>query len=348
MKAVGTSSSYRADPGIEPVPSSAAPDVIGALLLTGCAGWTLYTASGRDAHPEGVLLALLAVAAGYAAGRVSGAIAPLGTPATAALAVGLLVPLTAPLRSADADGALLALAVGAACCAAHLAHGRKRLLLAGLALALGAETLATGSMAGTLAAGAALAVSGAVASTRRRLPVLALLALCAGLAAATPLLLTDAHSPLLDHRTPLWRDAVQEAAAAPLTGVGPGRFAELSPSAQETSASGGASSAALQLAAEQGLPGLCLLAGSYGWMLWTLRRAPGPTPMVLTAAGALTALAAEAAVSPVLSFPGITASAGLLAGLASARPLPAGSAEPRCADGGWTGDAGRDGWDRRR
>jgi hypothetical protein len=69
------------------------------------------------------------------------------------------------------------------------------------------------------------------------------------------------------------------------------------------------------------VPGFCLLTASYGWMMWTLRRSPGSTSAALTAAGALTALAVEAAISPVLSFPGITAGAGLLVGMATARPL---------------------------
>ncbi len=339
MRAVGTSSSVPL-PLPAPGTESAAADVTGALLLAGCAAWTLFTAAGRDAHPEGVLLGLLAVAAGYAGGRVAGAVVPVGAPAAVALTVGVLAllvpqglsgdPAAPPLHSMDADGALLALAVGAACCAAHAAHGRGRLLLAALACAISAEALATGSVAGVLACGAALVVAGSATFARRRLPTLLLLALCAGLAAGAPLLLARADvptnalsgaTPLADQRQVLWHDAVHEAAGAPLRGIGPGRFAELSPGAQESATPGGASSASLQAAAEQGVPGVCLLAGSFGWMLWTLRRSPASTAVVLTAAGALTALAAEAAVSPVLSYPGITAGAGLLVGMAAARPV---------------------------
>jgi len=339
MRAVGASSSARIQvvvPGTE----SAAADVLGALLLAGCAAWTLYTAAGRDAHPEGVLLGLLAVAAGYAGGRVAGAVVPVGAPAVVALAVGAFAllaprglsgdPAAPPLDAMDADGALLALAVGAACCAAQAAHGRVRLLLAALACGITAEALATGSVAGVLACGAALAVAGPATFARHRVPALLLLALCAGLAAGAPMLLArpdrptstlSGATPLADQRAALWHDAVGEVAGAPLRGVGPGRFAELSRAAQESATPGGASSASLQAAAEQGVPGVCLLAASFGWMLWTLRRSPAPTAVVLTAAGALTALAAEAAVSPVLSYPGITAGAGLLVGMAAARPL---------------------------
>ena len=343
MRAVGMSSSDRTPVSLPGTAESPTADVIGALLLAGCAAWTLYTAAGRDTHPEGVLLGLLAVAAGYAGGRVAGAVVPVGAPTAVALVVGVLAlvvpgglsgdPAAPPLHDMDADGALLALAVGAACCAVHAARAadlRIRLLLAALACGISVEALATGSVAGVLACGAALVVAGSVTFVRRRLPVLLLLALCAGMAAGTPLLLARADgsagafssaTPLADQRAALWHDAVSEAAGAPLRGVGPGRFAELSPAAQESATPGGASSAALQAAAEQGVPGVCLLAASFGWMLWTLRRSPGPTTVALTAAGALTALAAEAAVSPVLSYPGVTAGAGLLVGMATARPL---------------------------
>ena len=43
----------------------------GRLVLGACAAWSLITAAAHDGRPEGVLLAVLAVAAGYAAGRIS-------------------------------------------------------------------------------------------------------------------------------------------------------------------------------------------------------------------------------------------------------------------------------------
>lgn len=80
-------------------------------------------------------------------------------------------------------------------------------------------------------------------------------------------------------------------------------------------------SAPLQLAAEQGLVGVALLAAVFGWILYVLWRTPRATPIVLTAGAALTALAAIAAVGNALSFTTVTAGAGLLAGMATARPL---------------------------
>ena len=80
-------------------------------------------------------------------------------------------------------------------------------------------------------------------------------------------------------------------------------------------------SAPLQQAAEQGLVGVVLLATVFGWVLYALWRTPRPTPVVLTAGAALTALAAIATVGDALSFTTVTVGAGLLAGFATARPL---------------------------
>jgi hypothetical protein len=64
-----------------------------------------------------------------------------------------------------------------------------------------------------------------------------------------------------------------------------------------------------------------MLAAVFGWILYVLWRAPRSTPVVLTAGAALTALAAIASVGNALSFTTVTAGAGLLAGIATARPL---------------------------
>ena len=47
------------------------------MVLGACATWSLITAAAHDGRPEGVLLAVLAVAAGYAAGRICGALLPV-------------------------------------------------------------------------------------------------------------------------------------------------------------------------------------------------------------------------------------------------------------------------------
>lgn len=66
---------------------------------------------------------------------------------------------------------------------------------------------------------------------------------------------------------------------------------------------------------------MLLLAAAFCWMLFALWRTARPTPVALTAGAALTALAAIAAVGNALSFTMVSVGAGLLAGLATARPI---------------------------
>jgi O-antigen ligase len=133
---------------------------------------------------------------------------------------------------------------------------------------------------------------------------------------------------LTGHRRELWHDALDLARQDAALGVGPGRFGELSTTATSTLLSDGKPhSAPLQQAAEQGVVGVALLAAAFCWVLFALWRAPRPTPVVLTAGAALTGLAAIAAVGNALSFTTVSVGAGLLAGVATARPLPEAPAE---------------------
>lgn len=78
-------------------------------------------------------------------------------------------------------------------------------------------------------------------------------------------------------RPALWHDAVQMIRAEPVTGVGAGRFSEVSPTASEHSDTRGAHNEFLQVTAETGVPGGLLLAGSCAWLLTALwKRRVGP------------------------------------------------------------------------
>ncbi|WP_042450659.1 O-antigen ligase family protein [Streptacidiphilus jiangxiensis] len=298
----------------------------GFLLLAACAAWTDYCAAGREAHPEGVLLGLLAVAAGYATGRIAGALLPIAALLVPAAAVAVFAPTAGPhVLDGDSLAALLGLAVGAACCGGYAARARGLRWTARasvlIALLLAAESLLTDATVGALACGGVLVVAGSVHRPRHRRRALTLLALCALLAVAAVLVLAHgsnaggtpaASGPgtqVSAQRLSLWRDALREAEQHPWRGVGPGDFVD-----------GSASSAPLQQAAEQGWPGLALLGAAFVWSLWSLGRSPRPTPAVLSAAGALTALGAQAAVTPVLSVPAVVVGTGLLLGLGAARP----------------------------
>lgn len=154
-------------------------DAVGVLVLGASATWSLITAAAHDGRPEGVLLALLAVAAGYAAGRISGALLPVAAPCAAALtglglAVGLphLTPgpeIVAPLGHAGATAALLTLATGAACCAAWTTGSPAlRLLLRLVAVGIAVASAALGSASGLVTCAAVLLCSLAAGQMRHR------------------------------------------------------------------------------------------------------------------------------------------------------------------------------------
>lgn len=324
-----------------------AVDVAGMVVLACCAVWALVAAAGRPARPEGTLLALLAVTAGFALGRILGALLPVLAPAAAAAAVltSVLVPparLSArpdapPLGYSNADAALLVLAVGTACCAAWAARGTaRRVALRCVGAGAAVAALALGSAAAFAAGVAIVLCSLAAARMRSRLLGLTGFAVAAALAVggscavavdALPSGLSQSLTgQLTQPRVELWHQAVDLAERHPLRGVGPERFAdEAVPEAAPGPAPDAESpqSAPLQLAAEEGIPGVTLLGVGFGWLLTALWRSPRPTPVVLTAAATLTGLAMLATVDHVLSYAVVTAGAGFLSGLATARPFPA-------------------------
>ncbi|MCH0562342.1 O-antigen ligase [Streptomyces sp. MUM 2J] len=333
-------------------------DAAGIVVLGACAAWSLITAAAQDGRPEGMLLAVLAVTAGHAAGRIFGALMPVAAPCLGALA-GLALVVTvpdltpgpgglAPLGHAGATAALFTLCVGAACCAAWSAAAsgaRPALRLLAAAIVVAAAVL--GSTAGAVAGAAVLLCSLAAGRMHRRGVGIAGLALAsAAVTAGTwavaadvlPDGLTDAlRGRLTPHRVGLWHDALQLAGHDAALGVGPDRFGELSPTAGRTLLPDGKPhSAPLQLAAEQGVIGVVLLAAVFGWVLLALWRTRRPTPVALTAGAAVTALAALAAVGNALSFTAVSVGAGLLTGLATARPLadevPRGAARARARE----------------
>jgi hypothetical protein len=237
---------------------------------------------------------------------------------------------TPPLGYAGADAALLILATGAACCAAWSARSRPlRLGLGLLGASAAGLALVIGSAAGFAASVGVLLCSPAAGRTRRLLG-LAGLALATGVAAggtyavAVDALPSGLSASLTGELTPgrvaVWREAVDLAGRDPVRGIGPGQFAEVSQ--VEPAAAGAPRSAAFQLAAEEGVPGVALLAASYAWVLLALYRSSRPTPVVLTTGAALSGLAMQACVDSVLSYAAVTATAALLAGLATAHPFP--------------------------
>ncbi|MFJ6986733.1 MULTISPECIES: O-antigen ligase family protein [unclassified Streptomyces] len=320
------------------------------VVLGACATWSLVTAAVHDGRPEGVLLAVLAVTAGYAAGRVSGVLVPVAAPCAAALVgitLAVVLPQTgagpetaAPLGHAGATAAVLVLSAGAACCAARATDlSGLRAALHGLAAVAAVTGAVLGSATAAALCGLVLLCSLGAGQVTHRGRVLAGLGVgAAGVAALTWAVAADAlpggltgslAGRLTPRRIDLWQDALRLARGDALLGVGPGRFGELSATAAGSPLPDGRPhSAPLQMAAEQGVVGVLLLAAAFGWMLFALWRSPRPTPVVVAAGAALAGLAAVAAVGNALSFTTVSVGAGLLAGLATARPLAAAPTPP--------------------
>ncbi|WP_079036734.1 O-antigen ligase family protein [Streptomyces silaceus] len=318
-----------------------ASDATGGALLGACAVWALITAAVHGGHPEGVLLAVLALAAGYAGGRICGALLPVAAPCAGALAglgLALAAPRlalgpTSPLGHTGATAALLILATGAACCAAWAARTpAARLVLRLLAAGIAGTAAALGSVVGFAGCALVLLCSLAVARMRGRTLGIAGLATAALLMTGVSLAIADDALPdgltaplegqLGRQRMLLWRDALGLAGQEPVLGVGPGRFAETSPMvATDVLSDGKPHSAPLQQISEQGLVGAALLAAVFCWLLFALWRSPRSTQVVLSAGAALTVLTAIAVVGNALSMTTVTTGVGLLAGIATARPL---------------------------
>ncbi|MET8976618.1 O-antigen ligase family protein [Streptomyces sp. NPDC004539] len=318
-------------------------DALGTAVLAACAVWALVSAGANDGRAEGTLLAVLAVAAGYAAGRISGALSPVAVPCAAAFA-GLALTVAAPelspgpesaapLGRAGAEAAVLTLVAGSACCAAWATPAPAlRLVLRLLGASAAVTGAALGSVAAVVTCCAVLLASLGAGRVSRGTGVAGLVlgtALLSGLTWAVAAgavrggLAEALAGPLTPRRIALWREALDLAESHPGLGTGPGSFAELSATAAQSPLSDGhPHSAPLQLAAEQGAVGVLLLAVAFAWLLHALWRSPRPTPVVLTAGAALTALAALALVGNVLSFTTVSVGAGLLAGIATAHPLP--------------------------
>ncbi|MYZ12704.1 O-antigen ligase family protein [Streptomyces sp. SID339] len=321
-----------------------ASDATGGALLGACAAWALITAGVHGGSPEGMLLAVLAVAAGYAGGRICGALLPVAAPCAGALAgLGLAVAaprLTlsppSPLGHTGATAALLILSAGAACCAAWAARTPSlRLALRLLAASIAGVAAVLGSPVGCAGSVMVLLCSLAAARLRNRAPGIIGLAAAAVLVTGVSLALADDSLPegltaplegsVGHHRVVLWKDALSLAEREPAMGVGPGRFGDVSPvAADDLVTDGKPHSATLQQASEQGFVGVALLAAVFCWLLHALWRSPGSTQVVLSAGASLTALTAVAAVGNALSVTTVTTGAGLLAGIATARPLATG------------------------
>ncbi len=311
----------------------------GVALLTALVVWIQMSAaiSGGRSGPPGLLAAAAGVT--FALARLITRWCRWAVPAavTACAAVLLLLPDAVHQRFlgyANAACAFLLLgAAGALMLAARHQHVAVRaaafLMAAGFATAvvasdcraaaigmalvglawLGQRRVGNGRTA--ILGGVSLVVLALVSST-----TMGALSLGARGASARETRLVDATLSAV--RVELWHDALAMVRAKPLTGVGPGRFAELSPTARLDDDWRWAHHEFLQLAAETGLAGLALGIAVATWVLAGLWRSRHDVGAVI-AAVAIAALLTNATVDYVLHFPGVTLAAAALAAAGASR-----------------------------
>jgi O-antigen ligase len=126
---------------------------------------------------------------------------------------------------------------------------------------------------------------------------------------------------LSERRLELWHDALQAMDAHPVTGAGPGRFAQVSPVAQSDPDAAWAHSAFLQQGAEQGVVGLALLLLLTAWAFVRLLAVDAPDAITALGAVSVASLGVLASIDYVLHFPAVPLAAALLLGTATAEPV---------------------------
>lgn len=120
-----------------------------------------------------------------------------------------------------------------------------------------------------------------------------------------------------ERRLALWHDAVDLIRSEPLTGVGPGRFREMSPTALADRDALWAHNEYLEVAAETGVPGLLLLLLLVLWAfarLWPAATALRSVPAIVVLGGATL----HANIDYVWHFPAVPLALAALVGAASA------------------------------
>jgi len=318
-------------------------DVMGAALFLSAAAWTIWAsvrAGGSAAPMVGLLLAcglVLMVARSIASHARF--IVPLAALLAAVIVVarsrtGVLsrAPLSGPFEYINADAAFYVQAAIAGLMVASSARPWTFRVLGGLGAAFFAALpfIVHAAAAATLVVLLPAITFGSVvlAGARTiRLSVALLGALFVGVLTAS-IVLGATYSPgtqpsglqraafsTIDReRVALWHDALLVMREHPWTGVGPGRYQEVSPIASRDRDSRWAHNEFLQQGAEGGVTGLVLLAALFGWgfaRLWSVKR---PDVVTALSAASLAALGIHTCVDYVLHFPAIPLiTAGLVA-----------------------------------
>jgi O-antigen ligase/peptidoglycan/xylan/chitin deacetylase (PgdA/CDA1 family) len=321
------------------VPQPRSLDRVGIVLVVSTIAWTSFSALRQGGRPLPLIGTLLGVIAAYELGRAGARRSPSLAPATM-LCVAALVLVSSPVANliggpgegsfgyANARAAFFLVGATAGLMLFPRVTGRLRWVLVGVTVALLMVAPLAGARTATIAAGgvALTALVGARRTIRRGL--LTVWAAAAALVLVGTLWVAAGQSSarvvraLDERRVSLWTEALDLMVAHPVTGVGPGRFAEFSTITPEDADAQWAHHDFLQQGAETGVVGLALLGALFAWAYSRLWNAAAPVDQVVLAGGVLGALAIMASTDYVLHFPLIPVSVAGLVGAASDRAAP--------------------------
>lgn len=313
-------------------------DLLGLGLVTIFAAWIVVTAAVQAGNPLPQVALLAGATAAYAVGRRRGGRRPVFVAAVIVLAIlaGTVLsgpsafsggPLAPPLGYANANGAMVALGAAAAAIMATVANlevvRQPAAVLAIVMLTLAGVNTSRAAIALT----AGILVAAVVARWLSRWVALVAPLLIAVAVTSTIVLGLTHGSPtvpplkdsLTGRRMVLWQEAIEITAGEPVFGVGPGMFAETSPTALADADARWAHSVYMEAAAETGIPGALLLGALLLWTFGALYRSRQDSRLVVIGTAAVTAFAIHAAIDYVASFPAVVLIAAILAGLASSR-----------------------------
>jgi O-antigen ligase len=313
-------------------------DAAGVALAAAFAAWTVTSAVVRAGNPWPQVALLAAAVTSYTVGRTLGGRRPMFVAAVIVVSIfaGVVAggpdtvsggPFAPPFGYANANGIVFVVGTAAALAIATVANQEPARRVAGVLafLLAGIAIRSESRAAAVLAIGVIL-----VAVFAHRLgrwvawiaPFVALatvvVTIVLGSTHSSPVLPTLVQG-LSERRTQLWRDTLEILAANPIFGVGPGMFAQTSPTALADTDSHWAHSAYLQVAAEMGAVGVVLLFLVLVWVFGALYRSRQDVRLIVIGAAAATAVAVHAAIDYVAHFPVVMIIAAIFTGLASSR-----------------------------
>jgi O-antigen ligase len=320
-------------------------DLAGAAVVGAAVAWTFVSAARGGGAPAPVALLLAAWALAVGLSRIASASWRWLAPATVAVFAVVVVamdgavldrsPLQGPFGYANAAGAFFAQAsIAGLMLAATTRSTPARLIGTAAFLGFAALPLLRGSLAAaTLAALGPIALVTARGTRAARVTIA-----CCGAVLVVAIVTTTALGAsfgpgaergsvqgvaeriLSERRLELWHDALQAMGSEPVTGVGPGRFALVSPTARSDRDAAWAHNAFLQQGAEQGVVGLALLLLLTAWAFVRLLAVGAPDSVTVLGAVSVTSLGVLASIDYVMHFPAVPLAAALLLGTATAEP----------------------------